>query len=323
MATSAILSPTAYEFSRNFENLSKLSGTKQQPKPRLTLNTTTTPASRSLGRGTTALRLDTSAATSPTLRNTFSNAYEQVDGSLESPSSRRACAKRRATQNLPVDTASTISTIAEDTTDSRGDLDSSDTATPRRESMTRPPYSLSTDVRSILVNGPLLKRERPPSTPLDHKPAEGTQHCSRNPKKVCFREPLFEEIRNTYYLLRHSDLRSRSTSPATAFTTSLQTKPMTGQPTSFSNNVTPHGREVDVPQKQRHRQIEDDADEFLPTTPVARRHKKHREWVWTLGPLPGVATFGSLGFGAGLEEDLAASLGESIAAASAFNSSVG
>lgn len=87
--------------------------------------------------------------------------------------------------------------------------------------------------------------------------------------------------------------------------------------------MTPHGREVDVPQKQRHRQIEDDADEFLPTTPVARRHKKHREWVWTLGPLPGVATFGSLGFGAGLEEDLAASLGESIAAASAFNSSVG
>jgi hypothetical protein len=111
-----------------------------------------------------------------------------------------------------------------------------------------------------------------------------------SPKKVSFRAPLTEDIHNNIYTLAHSDIDFTSSS-----TSALETLP------------SGHGHYVQQQQKhkraaaaalpirtptspacgdKRDSSSEDDSDsDICPSTPITRKSKKPREWVWTLGPI--------------------------------------
>lgn len=102
------------------------------------------------------------------------------------------------------------------------------------------------------------------------------------PKKVGFKAPLTEEIVTSRFTMRHSDIGA-------------------GQDESVStldlNEAAEEGVEVAVEEKDAEsksphtgdkRESEDEEereDESYPTTPVAGRRKRHRQWRWTLGPV--------------------------------------
>lgn len=159
----------------------------------------------------------------------------------------------------------------------------------------------------------------------DPKEVSSKEKALRSPsaKKVCFRDPVEEEIQTRKYLMRHSDLRSRSVSPAVPGT-SLQMTPATST-SSESTDKPPPPRLRELAAKPRQGSDEEDEESStLPKTPVAGRNQKDRHWRWTLGPLPKLAVEGSAIPGVESESsdsDLEASLGESVAAASAFRGS--
>jgi hypothetical protein len=95
------------------------------------------------------------------------------------------------------------------------------------------------------------------------------------PKKVAFRAPLVEEIRNIEYTLRHSDILSPSSEDH-----KLELSP----PKRARKDASDYQEEG---AKLTADQADDDEDEneSVPATPVAGRRKRDRQWRWTLGPL--------------------------------------
>lgn len=153
-------------------------------RPKLSLQTSVCDRPRSFGKSCTDLSLPRESS-SPTLRNTYSNAYHILPASatlarpptplLSSPSEARAlpvapCRKHgspwlRSPCEQPLNTAALLEA-------------------PRHQPV---------GIRSILRNG-LLPRHR-----------VARARCSR-PKRVSYASPIFEEIRTTRYTLAHSDL---------------------------------------------------------------------------------------------------------------------
>ncbi|KAF2431998.1 hypothetical protein EJ08DRAFT_569273, partial [Tothia fuscella] len=105
-------------------------------------------------------------------------------------------------------------------------------------------------------------------------------------KKVSFKDPLIEEIHNEKYTRRHSDILD---SPESASTLSLSTDSISTDSISTDLSSTESvALKIKSPKlgDKRDSSSESDSD-TCPETPVAGRRKRQRDWVWTLGDLPG------------------------------------
>lgn len=288
------------------------------PKPKLSLNTTinnTQP--RTFGKGS-SLRLDTITNSSPTVRNTYSNAYERQTNP-DSQSSGLKLVVSTPKDEAPSDSQSSAVSSAT-TTSSTLSLES-DTC----------PYLHPLHLKSALRNGhyprmPIRRMSSRPMFPLR--------------KSVSFREPLQEDIRTTKYILSHADIDtltpdtfsdSSSQSIETSDSTSISSdkcSPTTNGNMQISTNITqPVRSQVELqmpsastslpserdmarqllshssrttsaisntcPRKKGHKRDSSesgsDSDDSAPQTPIASKSKRHR-WAWTLGPLPGYQT---------------------------------
>ncbi|KAF2497780.1 hypothetical protein BU16DRAFT_424753, partial [Lophium mytilinum] len=192
---------------------SRLSQPPHPPlRPKLSLNTQQT---RLFGKQA-SLRLETLSAVSPTVRNTFSNAYEapvsavpalgrpskprlSIDSSV--PVSGLGQAASGAATALQIDTSTPNSSVP----NSASTLNSGSTSASSTDSATiKVPYKLSHNLPSILSNSPaqsIRPRKMAPYRPFF--PAT---------KKVSFRTPLEEEITTSTYTLAHSDIEHASSS---------------------------------------------------------------------------------------------------------------
>jgi hypothetical protein len=107
-------------------------------------------------------------------------------------------------------------------------------------------------------------------------------------KKVAFRAPLTEDITTEKYTMKHSDIDS---SISTISTLELS-PPDAEKPEKISEgaahklNAKPKEKKAKSPQTGEKRESSDEEDsDTCPSTPVAGRNKRSREWVWTLGPI--------------------------------------
>lgn len=112
------------------------------------------------------------------------------------------------------------------------------------------------------------------------------------PKKVAFRSPLTEEVKNIKFTLRHSDIDSSTSTIST-----LELSPSEGRPDSQVTQYETADKPEEAttkrhisPQTGDKRESSDEeeehsGDESCPATPVAGRRKRHRQWIWTLGPI--------------------------------------
>ncbi|EDU48934.1 hypothetical protein PtrSN002B_006882 [Pyrenophora tritici-repentis] len=264
------------------------------PRPKLSINTE---QPRILGKGA-SLRLETLSAVSPTVRNTFSNAYERPSTApaLQRPQRPQLSIESDFPACSSASTPSSASTLSSTLTSA-----SNDSAT---HSI---PYKQPHNLASILSNSParsIIPRKMNSSRPMF--PAE---------KRVSFRTPLEEEITTTKYTLAHSDIESScstlSSIASSASTATNESEASTSQPsltlkpckTAPETSISPlqlsllkssstlssaessPKREPRTGEKRDSSSSEDDSDS-CPETPVAGRRKRTRDWRWTLGPLP-------------------------------------
>ncbi|KAI4605891.1 hypothetical protein J4E80_010424 [Alternaria sp. BMP 0032] len=263
------------------------------PRPKLSINTE---QPRILGKGA-SLRLETLSAVSPTVRNTFSNAYERpaTAPTLQRPS--------RPQLSIESDVPATSGSTSASTPSSASTLSSTLTSASNDSATLSIPYKQPHNLASILSNSParsIIPRKMGSSRPMF--PAE---------KRVSFRTPLEEEITTTRYTLAHSDIESSvstlSSLASTASTTDSDAS--TSQPslslkalknpsetsisplqlslisTSSSAESSPRPKSPRTGEKRDSSSSDDDSDS-APETPVAGRRKRTRDWRWTLGPLP-------------------------------------
>ncbi|KAJ5521927.1 hypothetical protein N7527_006042 [Penicillium freii] len=273
-------------------------------RPKLTLQTTALP--RTFGTSTTGLSFSFAAAptSSPTIRNTFKNAYE-----VASPSSATSPTKS-ARYNKP--TSPFI-------------LPNNNHFNHRSS-----PYQLPIGVRSILRNSPLEPSTRRRSGSISAGGNGPNGAGSRRvffpaKKQVSYRYPLEEEIRTERYTAQHLDLVMEEAVQAEA-DTNAQSPPEI-RPAPFQNiesekgekensDTSPSSSETSTSddtsadegvrgsslskterKKRRTVQIERQVravallDGFeadgssTPQTPRQGRAKRRREWKWTLGPV--------------------------------------
>ncbi|CBX93141.1 hypothetical protein LEMA_P040420.1 [Plenodomus lingam JN3] len=271
-----------------------------------------------------SLRLDLLSAVSPTVRNTFSNAYDQSAATATSAytaytASASASASapvlgRPTKPRLSIDSnfSSTRATPTS-TPDSAATLSSALTSASSSQSASSSiPYKQPHNLASILTNSParstLPRKMTTPARPMF--PAE---------KRVSFRTPLEEEITTVKYTLAHSDLQSSlstlssnesttSTMPSGPEAANLKSslcldtshstcphqiaEPPSKSPSRPLNCMDP-ATEISPPRKaprigeKRDSSSSDDDSDSCPETPVAGRRKRTRDWRWTLGQLAG------------------------------------
>ncbi|KAF4771236.1 hypothetical protein N7455_012056 [Penicillium solitum] len=270
-------------------------------RPKLTLQTSALP--RTFGTSTTGLSFSFAAAptSSPTIRNTFKNAYE-----VASPSS--ATSPTKSTRyNKPT---------------------SPFILHPNNNLFNhRSPYQLPIGVRSILRNSPLEPSTRRRSGSISAGGNGPNGAGSRRvffpaKKQVSYRYPLEEEIRTERYTAQHLDLVTEEAVQAEADTNAQsppETRPApfqniegekensdsspslsetsTSDDTSADEGVRGSSLSKTERKKRRTVQIERQVravallDGFeadgssTPQTPRQGRAKRRREWKWTLGPI--------------------------------------
>lgn len=258
-------------------------------RPKLSLNTIQTPTLLN-GKGSTSLRLETLSAVSPTARNTFSNAYNPAQA-LRTPGAKfqRPSLTPLAT-DVPSAVPSTPTPVGSDTssaTDSAELTSSSAVSTTSVSTVdsfqTDVPYKLAYNITSILSNGPLPRARGKrtsftPSRPM-FPPA----------KKVSFRAPLTEDIKNIKYTMAHSDINASTSTISTLELSPPEEKAekMEAQKMVEKVHVKAGAKDARVitPHVGEKRESSDEEDsDTCPATPVAGRRKKHRQWRWTLGP---------------------------------------
>ncbi|KAK4506794.1 hypothetical protein PRZ48_000527 [Zasmidium cellare] len=255
-------------------------------RPKLSLNTANVPSV--FGKGSTSLRLDTLSATSPTTRNTFSNAYDQaqsrhtINGRPSKP--RLAPLATNVTnadeQTAPLDPEQPNNSAA-------SSASSSSTASTVDFSTAEVPYRVPYNVKSILLNSPIAR-----------KPVRITSFAQSKPmfpaaKKVAFKAPLTEDIQTIKYTMRHSDIESSTSTIST-----LELSPSDNSSTVDEDDEDDEDEKVETVEvekkesssphtgdKRESSDEEDDDSDSCPATPVAGRKKRHRDWRWTLGPI--------------------------------------
>ncbi|CAI7645587.1 unnamed protein product [Penicillium glandicola] len=274
-------------------------------RPKLTLQTTALP--RTFGSSTTGLSFSFAAApaSSPTIRNTFKNAYE-----VTSPSS--ATSPSKSTRyNKPT---------------------SPYILHPNNNIFNhRNPYQLPIGVRSILRNSPLEPSTRRRSGSISAGGNGPNGASSRRvffpaKKQVSYRYPLEEEIRTEHYTAQHLDLVTEEAVRNEAdakIQTPPETRPApfskpsekddTDSSTSLSESASEDTSDEGVRgsslskterKKRRTMRVERQVravallDGFeadgasTPQTPRQGRAKRRREWKWTLGPVDAAANNG-------------------------------
>lgn len=244
-------------------------------RPKLTLQTSSLPVT--FGRSTTGLSLSlaTGATASPTVHNTFKNAYDAAYPPSATVSPSRSTSTRFSKPSSPYTSSN--------------------------------PYQLPLGVKSILRNSRL---ERRPSQAAPNGP-NGSSSSRRvffpTKKQVNYRYPLEEEIKTVKYTARHSDIVSDS--EAEPSETSSDDDSDFSSSSLVSSDTTPSDDEAnpsepaaDKKKKKRkyrsnERQVRAVAlrdglgDPYTsvnsptPQTPLQGRLKRRREWRWTLGPL--------------------------------------
>jgi hypothetical protein len=322
MATSLVISPALHS-----QQPQELSPQSKPGRPKLSLNTAQT---RTFGKGS-SLRLETLSAISPTIINTFSNAYEPAPQPAASSSEQKLTRPKLSIDSSIQYKAPETPTAVVDTQDSRTPSSASISSASTANSATLP-YSNSQILNSILANSPIPRLEPPRKMAARPRfPAE---------KKVSFRTPLEEEITTTKFTYAHYDVESPGSgsmaSLLTISTSSEESIPDSASlsssgssealspsshssqrtegsylkrstnnlsvsvdsssplrsPTSPAKRRLPHrGRnrlKIRSPQTGDKRDSSSESDsDTCPETPVAGRRKLNRDWVWTLGTLPG------------------------------------
>ncbi|PYH84306.1 hypothetical protein BO82DRAFT_277126 [Aspergillus uvarum CBS 121591] len=253
-------------------------------RPKLTLQTSSLPLTFGTSSTSLSLSLVAGSTASPTVRNTFKNAYDVTApvSATASPSSK---------------------------------FPSHRFSKPSSPYTTHNPYQLPMGVRSILRNSPLEPSCRRRSTSVATNGTTGAPATRRvffpAKKQVSYRYPLEEEIQNVHYTARHSDLhdmeeerpkQSTSTSTSTPnsedsdstasnLSSSSDTNTSDDEPprTSKHNLLSPVERKKRKHQKAE-RQVRavalgEKLGDMTPQTPVRKRAKRRCEWRWTLGPL--------------------------------------
>lgn len=268
--------------------------TQATPKrPKLSLQTATLPLS--YGKSSTGLifphSLSANPASSPTVRNTFSNAYEIPHRPSPASASPMNNHGKYQTQRRLV------------------------SPFPKKDDE---PYSLPIGLQSILKNTSHPRSSHSRSNSLSYRrPSVSCLSSTNSPsprerrrvffpttKKVAYRLPLAEEIKTVRFTLRHSDIPS-SESPDSEQVSESETSDAAGS-SSDSESET---KGLSSPQKRKRQdsqrenaprkirlspslpKLAPDAerDDPQPATRPSRSHKRRRrEWKWTLGAIPQV-----------------------------------
>lgn len=262
-------------------------------RPKLSLNTSISPPT--FGKKATSLRLETLSATSPTIRNTFSNAHEE-ESKLKGNGSKP---KRPTLSNLSTSNIISCDNLSPSpsTSDHLDATSSSSTSTSANSISTTDsipasvPYKLAYNATSILSNSPL------PRSSSQRRTFAQTRPMFPVTKKVAFRAPLTEDITTEKFTMRHSDIES-SNSTISTLELSPPEAESEGEATSKVADAKSEGdalksqakaakqKSAPSPRAGDKRDSSDEEDsDTCPATPVAGRKKRHREWVWTLGPI--------------------------------------
>ena len=238
-------------------------------RPKLSLQTSSLPIT--FGKSSTALAMTASAlpAASPTVLNTFNNAYDLPR--RPSPSTTPSSTSRLA-QRPPRSMASVVSRREDDW-----------------------PYKVPLGIRGILRNTPIPASIRKSSVCSNSSsPRNGRRVFFPPTKRVCYRHPLEEEITTVKFVARHSDLSSSDESESDS---APETVPEDLDDTLDITTSDEDNRIQVRPKKGLKRysrrqiraaavrdRVGDGHDQNVQSKTPSDR-KKRRRWEWTLGPL--------------------------------------
>lgn len=223
-------------------------------RPKLSLQTSSVPVA--VGKSSTALSVTMSAlgASSPTVRNTFNNAYD-----------------------IPLRPSPVgISPI------------SNNWPKPMTTKREERPYEVPLSVRGILKNTPCIPslRRSALSGTRSSSPRAGRRVFFPAVKRVSYRSPLDEEIKTIKFIARHSDLPSEDESEVGPETNSSSI-PKTDSPT-----LDDAASGSEITEESISARTSDTAPVASgggryrsPLLKHAKRKRKPREWRWTIGPL--------------------------------------
>ncbi|KAL3456463.1 hypothetical protein BJX64DRAFT_41003 [Aspergillus heterothallicus] len=251
-------------------------------RPKLTLQTSSLPVTFGSSSTGLSLSLAVGSTTSPTVRNTFKNAYDVAYPPSATASPSRTSNTRFSKPPSPYTSSN--------------------------------PYQLPLGVKSILRNSPLEAKRRANSVAPSGPNGGSTSRRVLFPtkKQVTYRYPLEEEIKTVTYTTRHSDLvsepesASRETSSdedsdySSSSAISSETTPSDDDAETEAVGSDPTGDKKEKKRKYRsaERQVRAIAlmegleDPYAPSTPQTPRQgrlKRRREWRWTLGPLENIS----------------------------------
>lgn len=283
-------------------------------RPKLTLQTSSLP--RTFGSSTTGLSLSFAAGptASPTVRNTFKNAYD-----VASPTSATSSPSSKVPPGLRFNGSKPISPYVHH-------------ANNNPNTFNYRPYQLPIGVRSILRNSPLESASRRRSGSISAGTSGPGGAGARRvffpaKKQVSYRNPLEEEIRTERYTAQHLDLFQedestqavhREADPApeeptpesaedddsdsasllslseTSSASSDDVSPNDSANTPLSKTERKKRRTMRAERQVRAVALLDgfDTDPYAsstPQTPRQGRVKRRREWKWTLGPVSAIS----------------------------------
>lgn len=281
---------------------------KVPSRPKLTLQTSALP--RTFGRSTTGLSLLTTS--SPTVHNTFKNAYD-----VPAPASAIPTATTTTTTTTPAPSSLHCQKPSKPLCSPYPSYYSNNAGNS---------YQQPIGVKSILRNSPLEPATHRRSVSVAANNGNGASGSRRvffpAKKQVSYRQPLEEEIRTVHYVARHSDLIVEEKTKSELGISQPQPQPQPQPPSEGSDtdsdsnsslapsdssssdedHTDPHsgsGSSKSERKKRKslsaERQVRAvalldglDGDAFgtsTPQTPRESRVKRRREWHWTLGPV--------------------------------------
>lgn len=276
-------------------------------RPKLTLQTTSLP--RTYGSSTTGLSLSFAAGpgASPTVRNTFKNAYDVTSPSSATGGSPSKVAPSHRFNNNNKPTSPYIHHPTNNNTFNY-----------------RSPYQLPIGVRSILRNSPLETASRRRSGSISAGTSGPGGAGARRvffpaKKRVTYRCPLAEEIRTERYTAQHLDVvreeeavqdkahcgseepSAEEEDDSDSGSLSLSETSTSGDETSADEGGVCDDNTLSRMERKKRRTLRVErqvravalldgleADPYAsstPQTPRQGRVKRRREWKWTLGPL--------------------------------------
>ncbi|KAI1922071.1 hypothetical protein LOZ66_003876 [Ophidiomyces ophidiicola] len=250
-------------------------------RPKLSLQTSCLPVS--FGNSTTGLSLNRSAgcSPSPTVRNTFKNAFDAYQRTSSPASRTRSDTPMRDYKASKLDCAPMSQS---------------------RHSYDGLPYQVPLGIRGILRNSPIpvcSLRRASLSASASNGPGNGRRILFPAKKRVAYRFPIDEEIKTVRFTDRHSDLTSDSSATLSSssegesgsdisdLSSASDEEPIFCKETETRGKRKKHSRYTRQVRAAGLRDIAPRPNEepITPQTPIARRSKRQRQWRWTLGPI--------------------------------------